>query len=90
MPPALAATGLGLLIALSGWLVLRAVGLSPWWLLLLPVVTAFLALLLETRRLRRALADAARQRDETAAQLAQDAALSAQAALLAGRLSGYA
>ncbi len=69
MPPALAATGLGLLIALSGWLVLRAVGLSPWWLLLLPVVTAFLALLLETRRLRRALADAARQRDETAAQL---------------------
>ena len=69
MPPALAATGLGLLIALSGWLVLRAAGLSPWWLLLLPVVTAFLVLVLETRRLRRALADAGRQRDETAAQL---------------------
>ena len=69
MPPALAATGLGLLIALSGWLVLRAAGLSPWWLLLLPVVTAFLVLVLEARRLRRALADAGRQRDETAAQL---------------------
>ena len=69
MPPALAATGLGLLIALSGWLVLRAAGLSPWWLLLLPVVTAFLVLVLETRRLRRALAEAGRQRDETAAQL---------------------
>ena len=69
MPPALAATGLGLLIALSGWLVLRAAGLSPWWLLLLPDVTAFIALVLEARRLRRSLADAARQRDETAAQL---------------------
>jgi two-component system NtrC family sensor kinase len=65
----LVATGLGLLIALSGWLVLRALGLSAWWLLLLPVVTAFLGLVLETRRSRRALADAVRQRDDTAAQL---------------------
>ena len=69
MPPALAATGLGLLIALSGWLVLRALGLSAWWLLLLPVVTAFAGLVLETRRLRRALLELTRQRDDTAAQL---------------------
>ncbi len=69
MPPALAATGLGLLIALSGWLVLRALGLSAWWLLVLPVVTAFGGLVLETRRLRRTLVDLSRQRDDTAAQL---------------------
>lgn len=69
MPPVVAASGLGLVIALSGWLVLRALGLSAWWLLLLPVVTAFFGLLQETRRLRRSLGDAARQRDETAAQL---------------------
>lgn len=69
MPAALAATGLGLLIALSGWLVLRALGLSAWWLLVLPVVTAFGGLVLETRRLRRTLVDLSRQRDDTAAQL---------------------
>ncbi|MGE5927096.1 MAG: ATP-binding protein [Gemmatimonadota bacterium] len=69
MPPALAATGLGLLIALSGWLVLRALGLSAWWLLLLPVVTAFAALALETRRLRGDVRALTRQRDDTAAQL---------------------
>ncbi|HEU4828027.1 MAG TPA: ATP-binding protein [Gemmatimonadales bacterium] len=69
MPPALAATGLGLLIALSGWLVLRALGLSAWWLLLLPVVTAFIGLVIETRRLRRAHVELTRQRDDAAAQL---------------------
>ncbi|HEX6643929.1 MAG TPA: ATP-binding protein [Gemmatimonadales bacterium] len=69
MPPLAAAAAIGLGIALAGWFLLRALGLSAWWLLVLPILTAFVGLVLETRRLRRALVESARVRDETAAQL---------------------
>ncbi|HEU5051046.1 MAG TPA: GAF domain-containing protein, partial [Gemmatimonadales bacterium] len=64
-----AAAGAGLIIAVAGWLVLRALDLSPWWLVLAPVVTALASLFLEAKQLRRALADATRAREEVATQL---------------------
>lgn len=64
-----AAAGAGLIIAVAGWLVLRALDLSPWWLVLAPVVTALASLFLEAKQLRRALADATRAREDVATQL---------------------
>jgi two-component system NtrC family sensor kinase len=48
---------------------LRLWGLSPWWLLVVPLTFALVAIVVERRRLAARLAEAERQRDETAAQL---------------------
>ncbi len=48
---------------------LRWWDLSPWWLLVVPLTFALVAIIVEGRRLRASLAEAGRQRDEAAAQL---------------------
>jgi two-component system NtrC family sensor kinase len=48
---------------------LRWWGASPWWLLVVPLTFALVAIVVEGRRLRGRLAEVARQRDEAAAQL---------------------
>jgi GAF domain-containing protein len=42
---------------------------SPWWLLVVPLTFALIAIVVEGRRLKGRLAEVARQRDEAAAQL---------------------
>ena len=42
---------------------------SPWWLLVVPLTFALVAIVVEGRRLKERLAEVERQRDEAAAQL---------------------